>query len=154
MFKNIILVLLLAFSFSHAKENQIINKAVFDCSAKDLSYINSRLQLIERTNLDFKDLNQKSDFVLTIHSHCTPIVSNDAIFFYTEKDAKTIESIHNQLKKLNLTYNVEIRVCEIALNHFGILKAELLDGIKTTKNSFMDVIQLQNQGYALFPLMD
>lgn len=154
MFKNILLVLFLAFSTSYAADKTVTNKAVFDCAAKDLNYINSRLQLMERTHLDFAELNQKSDFILTIHSHCTPIVSSNAEFFYTESDTKTIASIQKQLKKLQLSYNVEIRVCEIALNHFGILKSDLLDKVKTTKNSFMDVIQLQNQGYALFPLKD
>ncbi|MDY0117937.1 MAG: DsrE family protein, partial [Sulfurimonadaceae bacterium] len=82
------------------------------------------------------------------------IVSNDALFFYTEKESEVIKNIHKQLKKLSLSYNVEIRACEIALKHFNIDKSDLLQEIKTTKNSFMDVIQLQNKGYAFFPLID
>lgn len=154
MLKNILLVLFLAFSTTYAEDAITTNKAVFDCSAKDLSYIHSRLQLIERTYLDFASLNQKSDFVLTIHSHCTPIVSENALFFYTQKEVDIVDNIHKQLKKLTLAYHVEIRVCEIALKHFGIEKDDLIKGVQTTKNSFMDVIQLQNKGYALFPLID
>ncbi|MDY0116863.1 MAG: hypothetical protein RBR59_04715, partial [Sulfurimonadaceae bacterium] len=129
MLKNLFFVLFLAFSTSYAKENTITNKAVFDCAAKDLTYIATRLQLIEKTYLDFAELNQKSDFILTIHSHCTPIVSNDALFFYTEKESEVIKNIHKQLKKLSLSYHVEIRACEIALKHFNIDKSDLLQEI-------------------------
>ena len=153
MIKTKLLALLLLALSSFAAETSIINKAVFDCSAKELSFIASRLRLIERTSQDFSNLKQESDFVLTIHSHCTPIVSKDAAFLSADSDAKLIANIHKQLKKLMTQYNVEVRACEIALEAFGIEKEDLVEGVKTTPNSFMDVIQLQNRGYALFPLL-
>ncbi|MCD6257994.1 MAG: DsrE family protein [Helicobacteraceae bacterium] len=155
MFKTKLLILVLLTLSSFASEaTPKINKAVFDCSAKELSFIASRLRLIERTSQDFSTLKQKSDFVLTVHSHCTPIVSRDAAFLSPDKDAKLIANIHKQLKKLILEYNVEVRACEIALEAFGIEKEDLIEGVKTTSNSIMDVIQLQNDGYALFPLIN
>lgn len=154
MFKIQVLALLLLIGSSFASDTTPrINKAVFDCSAKELSFIASRLRLIERTSQDFSRLNEQSDFVLTVHSHCTPIVSKDAAFLSADSNAKLIENIHKQLHKLIFEYKVEVRACEIALEAFGIEKTDLIEGVKTTPNSFMDVIQLQNRGYALFPLL-
>ena len=155
MFKiKLLALLLLALSSFASETTPRINKAVFDCSAKELSFIASRLRLIERTSQDFSGLQEKSDFVLTVHSHCTPIVSKDAAFLSADSDAKLIANIHAQLKKLMFDYNVEVRACEIALAAFGIEKEDLIEGVQTTPNSFMDVIQLQNNGYALFPLIN
>jgi intracellular sulfur oxidation DsrE/DsrF family protein len=151
--KKLLVLFVMFTSLISAQEENSLRKAVFDCSAKDLSYIASRLRLIERTSQDFSKLNEQSDFVLTVHSHCTPIVSKDAAFLSAESDAKLVANIHKQLKKLMLDYNVKVRACEIALEAFGIEKEDLVEGVKTTPNSFMDVIRLQNKGYALFPLM-
>lgn len=151
--KTLLSLLFLSLSGFAEEIAPTVNKAVFDCSAKDLSFIASRLHLIERTSKDFSELKQKSDFVLTVHSHCTPIVSKDAAFLSADSDAKLISNIHKQLTKLINEYNVEVRACEIALNAFAIEKDDLLEGIETTPNSFIDVIQLQNRGYALFPLV-
>lgn len=153
MVKQLFMALLL-FSLSYGQsDTQTVNKAVFDCSAEDLSFIASRLRLIERTAQDFELMQQKSNFVLTVHSHCTPIVAEDASFYYPPEKAKLLENIHTQLQKLITKYKVEVRACEIALEAFDIQKDDLVAGVVTTPNSVVDVIQLQNRGYALFPLI-
>ena len=135
-------------------DNLHVNKAVFDCSAKDLSYIASRLRLIERTAENFKSEGEGSDFVLTIHSSCTPIVSNDAVILSSGTQQNLLKIIQKQLTSLMDKQKVDVRVCEIALEAHGIEKDEIMFGVHTTKNSFMDVIRLQNSGYALFMLND
>jgi len=145
---------LLLFSLSYGQNTtQTTNKAVFDCSAEELSFIASRLRLIERTAQDFELMNEKSNFVLTVHSHCTPIVAEDASFYYPPEKAKLLENLQKQLQKLISQYHVEVRACEIALEAFDIQKDDLIKGVQTTPNSVVDVIQLQNRGYALFPLI-
>jgi len=151
--QKIVILLSLLFSLSIAKPVTPVNKAVFDCSAEDMGYIYTRMKLIEKTAQDFSKAKEAYDFVLTIHSHCTPIVSKESLEYVEDKQVKLLKNIQTQLIKLMSDYKVDIRVCKIALNAHSIETKTLLPNINITKNSFLDVIRLQNQGYALFPLI-
>jgi len=146
-------LMFLFLSLSVAKPIEPINKAVFDCSAEDMHYIYSRMKLIERTAQDFNSSKEPYQFVLTVHSHCTPIVSKESLEYVEDKEVKLLKNIQKQLIKLMEIYKVDIRVCKIALKAHFIEPKTLLPNIKITKNSFLDVIRLQNRGYALFPLI-
>jgi len=151
--KKTIALLILCLSFTMAQPTQPINRAVFDCSAEDMGYILTRMRLIERTARDFREAKEPYDFVLTIHSQCTPIASKESLDYVDEKQIKLLKNIQAQLIKLIKEYKVDIRVCQIALNAHGLEPKTLLPNITVTKNSFLDVIRLQNSGYALFPLI-
>lgn len=152
MKKSVILMLLLV-SLTMAESPKPVNKAVFDCSAEDMGFILTRMKLIEQTAKDFIEAKEPYDFVLTIHSQCTPVASTESFEYVDETQVKLLKNIQTQLLRLMNEYKVDIRVCRIALNAHGLDPKTLLPNINTTKNSFLDVIRLQNSGYALFPLI-
>lgn len=136
--KKIIITLVLFFSIVNAEQ-----KAVFDCAAKDMNVVNSRMWLIDVTAKELKKKKMPYDFVLTIHSKCTPIVA--------KSEDKTIKAIQKKLKKLHQEHNVKIEACGIAVNRFGYEKEELLPFVNLVDNSITRVISLQNNGYAFIP---
>ena len=89
-------------------------------------------------------------FALTIHGSCAPIVSKnmDEIFFDDNKLA-TFEKAKTQLIKLIKKKNLETVVCAMSLNANTIDESDVIDSVKISKNSFIDTIGYQNDGYAL-----
>jgi intracellular sulfur oxidation DsrE/DsrF family protein len=120
-------------------------KAVFDCAAKDPKFIASRMFLIEESAKELKANNTPYDFVVTIHSGCTPIITEGI------GDDEIKKGISQRLKTLHDRYGVKIEACEIAMDRFGIEKSDLPPYIGSVHNSITRVIQLQNKGYALIP---
>lgn len=119
-------------------------KAVFDCAAKDMGFVNSRMSLIELTAKEFQAKKMKYDFVLTIHSKCTQIAD-------TSTDDKNLKAIQKKLERLKKQHNVKIEVCGIAVDRLGYEKKDLLPFIDVVENSISRVIVLQNDGYAFIP---
>lgn len=120
-------------------------KAVFDCASKDMKFVASRMFLIEESAKELKAKNTPYDFVLTVHSGCTPIVTEEI------GDDEVKKSISQRLKKMHQEYGLKIEACEIAMDRFGIEKTDLPEYIGTVRNSITRVIQLQNNGYAFIP---
>ncbi len=120
-------------------------KAVFDCAAKDMKFVASRMFLIEESAKELRTKNVPYEFVLTIHSGCTPIAAENS------GDDEVKRGISQRLKKLHGEYGVKIEACEIALERFGIEKKDLPAHVGTVRNSITRVIELQNDGYAFIP---
>ncbi|MBN2870271.1 MAG: DsrE family protein [Campylobacterales bacterium] len=120
-------------------------RAVFDCAAKDMKFVASRMFLIEESAKELKAKNVPYEFVLTIHSGCTPIAVEE------EGDDEVKRGISQRLKKLHAEYGVKIEACEIALERFGIEKNDLPSHVGSVRNSITRVIELQNDGYAFIP---
>jgi intracellular sulfur oxidation DsrE/DsrF family protein len=121
------------------------SKAVFDCANKDLKYISSRMFLIEESAKELKAKKMPYDFVLTIHSGCTPIITEEI------GDDEMKKGISQRLKTLHYQYGVKIEACEIAMERFGIEKSDLPEYVGSVRNSITRVIELQNSGYAFIP---
>lgn len=119
-------------------------KAVFDCANGNMKFVNSRMWLIEESVKELSAKKTDYDFVLTIHSKCTPIVKKST-------DDEMVKSIHKRLKNLSEKHNVKIEACEIALNRWKIGEDDRLPFVDTVKNSITRVIKLQNDGFALIP---
>lgn len=119
-------------------------KAVFDCAAGDMKFVQTRMFLIELTAKELEEKKIPHDFVLTIHSKCTPIVNK-------KSDDKYIQAIHKKLEVLKTKHNVKIEACAIAVNKFKYEKSNLLPFIDVVENSITRVITLQNDGYAFIP---
>lgn len=119
-------------------------KAVFDCANGDMKFVTSRMWLIEQSAKEFKQKGIPYDFVLTIHSKCTPIVNKN-----TKK--KVVKNIQKRLAKLSNNYNVKVEACGIAVERFEYKKSDLPDFMGVVKNSITRVIELQNSGYAFIP---
>ena len=120
-------------------------KAVFDCAAKDMKFIASRMFLIEESAKELKAKKIPYTFILTLHSGCTPIAVEEI------GDDEVKRGISQRLKKLHNEYGVKIEACEIALERFGIEKSDLPPYIGSVRNSITRVIELQNDGYAFIP---
>lgn len=144
--KYLLIVFIFLASITQAKEY----KAVFDCSSKNAAYINSRMHLIERTiNMIVEDGNSV-DFVLTIHGGCAPLVSVNADeVIRDDNDLEIIEKAQVQLKKLAVKKNVKVIVCAMSLNANTIDADDVFPFVKISKNSFIETIGYQNDGYAL-----
>jgi intracellular sulfur oxidation DsrE/DsrF family protein len=139
--KKWILGLFLIVGFAYATP---VQKAVFDCAAKDMGFVSSRIWLIEESAKELKAKNIPYALVLTIHSGCTPIIDKT-------DDDKMMKTIHKRLETLVNNYGVKVEACGIAVDRYGYEKEEILPFISTVKNSITRVIELQNSGYALIP---
>ncbi|RLA71962.1 MAG: hypothetical protein DRG24_04155 [Epsilonproteobacteria bacterium] len=54
-----------------------IQKAVFDCASGDMKFVASRIWLIEQTAKELTSKKIPYQFVLTVHSACTPLVDEE-----------------------------------------------------------------------------
>lgn len=143
--KYIFIVLALV-SLSQAKQY----KSVFDCSSGNASYLVSRMFLVERTIDMIEKDGDSVKFAITIHGKCAPMVTQniDEVFFDDLKIA-LFEKARTQLIRLIEKKNVEVVVCAMSLNANTIDKDDVIPKIKISKNSFIDTIAYQNDGYAL-----
>lgn len=124
-------------------------KAVFDCTSGDMRYVAGRIKLIGATAGDIAKLGQTPKFVLTVHSGCVPLMVSHPEDYMEEGGAELVSKAQLMLQDAMGKYDIEVRVCEIAMEAWGIGREELLTWAKTTPNSFVDTIALQNEGYAL-----
>ncbi len=144
--RKLTLLLALSFSLSFSQEGPL--KAVFDCAVGDLDWISLRLSLIKKTAESLIREGKDYRFVITIHSHCIPIVESRLSRFKKGK-ARKIEFIQSQLKTLKELYDVEIKACRIAMDRGKIKSVPKF--IETVPNSWITLIELQNKGYAFVP---
>ena len=141
-----ILFLLFIFSISiYAQEN--IYRAVFDCSIGDLNFIQNRLWLIKKTAQMLKSEKNEYEFVITMHGQCVKVLKED--YTGTEAEKQKIEQIQETLEILNKFYKVDIKACNIALRRMNLNKNNILDFAQIVPNSWITLIRLQNNGFAL-----
>ncbi len=143
--KYIFLVFFMFFGILNAAEY----KAVFDCSSGDSSYIKSRMWLIDKTISMIEENGDKVDFALTLHGSCVPVISKNFDFIVEESDIENIQQAQNYLTKLVKNRGVKVIACELSLASNAIDKEDVLDFVEISKNSFIDTIKYQNDGYAL-----
>ncbi|RLJ71607.1 DsrE/DsrF/DsrH-like protein [Hydrogenivirga caldilitoris] len=143
---KLLLILFAVVSFSFAQDKEL--KAVFDCAVGDLDWVSLRLSLIKKTAESLVREGRDYKFVVTIHSHCIPIVEKDLKRFPPKK-ARKVEFIQSQLRTLKELYNVEVKACRIAMDRGKI--SGVPDFIETVPNSWITLIELQNSGFAFVP---
>ena len=145
MNKTILLIALLFVSALHAKEYSVI----YDCSSNKASFVKSRMWLIGKTMDMMQENGDSSRVVLTLHGGCVPMVSEDYDMLVSDKDVKDIEQAQKYLISFSKRENVKIIVCAMSLAAKSISQKEVLPFIEVSKNSFLDTIKYQNEGYAL-----
>ena len=139
-------LMFLSISLLYSKEY----KAVFDCSSKDMQYVASRMFLIERTIDMIEKDSDTVKFAITIHGSCAPVVSkNYDEIILDDNRLLHVKRAQDQLVKLIEKKSVEVVVCEMSLNANTITKEDVISSVKISKNSFIDTIGYQNNGYAL-----
>lgn len=123
-------------------------KSVFNCNAKDMSYVASRMMLIERTMDMIAKNGDTANFALTIHGSCAKIVSKDYDLIVKEEEIESVKLAQSQLLKLDKK-GVKIVVCAMSLNANAIDKDDVIAPVEISPNSFLNTIKYQNDGYAL-----
>lgn len=124
-------------------------KAIFDCSSSNANYIKTRMWLVNKTIDMIEKQGDTSDVVLTLHGGCVTMVSKDYDLITPDEDMQNIQKAQEYLIALSKRKNVKIITCEMSLNSNAIDKTELLPFVIISKNSFIDTIKYQNNGYAL-----
>ncbi len=76
------------------------------------------------------------------------VSEKEPIHFSTKKRI-IIREIQNQLEILKELYDIQVKACNIALNRYKLEKKDIVDFVDIVKNSWQEVIILQNKGYAL-----
>lgn len=148
--RSLFILLMAVLALNAAEKNHpVTQKAVFDCTSGDMRYVAGRIKLIGGTAADIAKLGQTPKFVLTVHSGCVPLMVSHPEDYMEEGDAELVSKAQLMLQDAMGKYDIEVRVCEIAMEAWGIGREELLTWAKTTPNSFVDTISLQNEGYAL-----
>ncbi len=143
--KRYIFLILGLLSFMQAQEY----KSVFDCSSDNARFVMTRMNLIERTmNMIEKD-GDTTNFAITLHGGCVPMVSDVYDEIVPDEDMPYIKKAQEIIIRLAQKKKVKIIVCAMSLNANGIDKKEVLPFVQISKNSFIDTIGLQNKGYAL-----
>jgi len=143
--KNIFISLLLFFGALQAKEY----KAVFDCSSGNAHYIKTRMWLIDNTISMIEKQGDKTDFAITLHGSCVPMISKTFEDIVDDNDMPHIQKAQDYLKLLANKRGVKVVACAMSLNAKAIKKEDVLEFVKISENSFIDTIGLQNDGYAL-----
>jgi len=143
--KNIFLIFILFSVLVNAKEY----KVVFDCSSGDASYIKSRMWLVGKTIDMIEKQGDTAKVALTLHGSCVAMVANDYDMIVPDEDVQNIKQSQEYLKELAKRKNVRIIACAMSLAHNAIDKTDVLPFVKISKNSFLDTIRYQNDGYAL-----
>ena len=144
--KKLLPILLFVFSLSFAGEY----RAVFDCSSSNARFVLNRLFLIQKTAEDFKEDNLKYKFEITMHGGCVLFLKKKN-YDFSPKERLIVQDIKNQLEILKELYGIKIKACNIALTRYNLSKNDIVDFVDIVKNSWKEIIILQNNGYALVP---
>ena len=124
-------------------------KSVFDCSSGDAQYIKSRMWLVGKTKEMVEEQGDKAIFAITLHGDCVAMVSENYDMIVPDEDMKYIKKAQDILRELATKKGVEVTVCTMSLVRSAIDKEDVLPFVKISKNSFLDTIAYQNDGYAL-----
>ena len=105
--------------------------------------------LVGKTIDMMQEQGDSSKVVLTLHGSCVAMVSKDYDMIVPDEDLQNIEQAQNYLKSLSKRENVKIIACAMSLSANTIDKKEVLPFVHISKNSFLDTIKYQNEGYAI-----
>lgn len=124
-------------------------KAVFDCSSSDAYYIKTRMLLINKTISMIEEKGDKANFVITLHGSCVPMISKNYEEIVDDDDLADIKLAQKYITDLATSKQVKVIACAMSLKANMIQKKEVLNFVKVSKNSFIDTIEYQNNGFGL-----
>lgn len=145
MMKYIFISCLALLSLLGAKEY----KVVFDCSSSDAYYVKTRISLIEKTINMIEQQGDKATVAITLHGSCVPMVSKTFEEIVDDNDLPDVQAAQDKLIKLLSDKKVSVVACAMSLEANAIEKKDVLPSIKISKDSFIDTIAYQNDGYAI-----
>lgn len=124
-------------------------KVVFDCSSGNANYIKTRIALIEKTMNMIEEQGDSARVALTLHGKCVPVVSKKFEEHVDENDLPEMQVAQENLLHLLSHKKVDVVACAMSLKANAIEHKDVLPKIKISKNSFINTIAYQNDGYAL-----
>ena len=124
-------------------------KVVFNCSSGDANYINTRVWLVGKTIDMIEAQGDKATVAMTLHGACVPMVSKEFHEIVDMEDVTDIQAAQKNLVELMESKKVEVVACAMSLARSEIDHKDVLPMVKISKNSFIDTIRYQNDGYAL-----
>ena len=124
-------------------------KVVFDCSSGDIGYLKSRMWLIGKTVDMFKQEGDTLKAVLTMHGQCAKLASEDIEVYVEEKEKRKALQAQEYLQELVESGKVKAYVCAMSMDANGIDAESILPHITISKNSYIQTIKYQNDGYAI-----
>ena len=124
-------------------------KVVFDCSSSDAYYVKTRMGLIEKTINMIEEQGDKATVAITLHGSCVPMVSKTFEEIVDDNDLPDVQAAQDKLITLINDKRVSVVACAMSLEANAIEKKDVLPSIKISKDSFIDTIAYQNDGYAI-----
>lgn len=124
-------------------------KVVFDCSSGNADYIKTRTWLVGKTIDMIKAQGDTPVVAMTLHGSCVAMVSKEFHEIVDMEDINDIQEAQKNLKELMSDKKVEVVACAMSLARAEIDHKDVLPSIKISKNSFIDTIRYQNDGYAV-----
>ena len=124
-------------------------KVVFDCSSSDAYYVKTRMSLIEKTINMIEQQGDKATVAITLHGSCVPMVSKTFEEIVDDNDLPDVQAAQDKLITLINDKRVSVVACAMSLEANAIEKKDVLPSIKISKDSFIDTIAYQNDGYAI-----
>jgi intracellular sulfur oxidation DsrE/DsrF family protein len=140
-----VILLIAFFTLLYSKEY----KVVFDCSTSDVSYLKSRMWLIGKTIDTIEADSNRVKVLLTMHGKCSIVASKEFDMYVEDSEVEAMSKAQKHLKKLLKRPNFKAVVCAMSLSSNGIEQSSVISGVKISKNSFLDTIEAQNNGYAI-----
>jgi len=145
LMKYFFIFCLMVFTTLSAKEY----KVVFDCSSGNANYIKTRMALIEKTMNMIQEQGDKATVALTLHGKCVPVVSKKFEEVVDGDDLAEMQVAQDNLLHLLANKKVSVIACAMSLAANSIDQKDVLPMIQISKNSFINTIAYQNDGYAL-----
>ena len=124
-------------------------KVVFDCSSSDMNYVKSRMNLIEKSINMIEEQEEIVKVALTLHGGCVPIISTTLHEIAEGSELADIQAAQEKLKYLIHKKKVSVVACAMSLEANAIEQKDVIESVKISKNSFLDTIAYQNNGYAI-----
>lgn len=107
------------------------------------------MSLIEKTINMIEQQGDKATVAITLHGSCVPMVSKTFEEIVDDNDLPDVQAAQDKLITLINDKRVSVVACAMSLEANAIEKEDVLPAIKISKNSFIDTIAYQNDGYAL-----
>ena len=126
--KSLLLLLPIISGKVYAQEEDKINYVVSTVKVQQMTPI-----LLAARALAEEDGDQFGNFELIIYGE-------------TVKDLKDEAKMEKWIQQANQA-NVKLKVCQIALDHYGVSLSDIPSEFQPVKNAFTDLLQLKKSGY-------
>ncbi len=131
-------------------------KAVFALTTPDIEKIENRLiGGIKGATKYYKNQNQQLESIVVIHGEAYKFFVKDitktAIETESMMDIDTDE-LHAKISDFIKTHNVSLYICSVGMKRNGIEESNILNNIKVIPSAMIELIELQNSGYAYIPI--